>query len=126
MKKTKYGDYETYCRFPVFSNFTVYIVFTGDIQKSYTARYGTRNPPDTDNTEALLAHGGKCVHAFFQIGTCPSGTVAHEAYRAIRYMFDDFAGVRQMDNEIVAYHLGYLVQKINNFKFLLIDAGVDK
>jgi hypothetical protein len=79
MKTSKHGDYETFARFPVFSNFTVYIVFTGDLSKSYTARYGTRNPPDTDMTEALLAYSGKCAHAFFQIGNSSSGTIAHEA-----------------------------------------------
>lgn len=125
MTKTKHGDYETFARFPVFSNFTVYIVFTGDIQKSYTARYGTRRSPDTDRTEALLAYGGKCAHAIFQLGNSCSGTIAHESYHAIRYMFDDFEGVEQMDNEVVAYHLGYLVQKVTDFKCKLIDAGVE-
>lgn len=40
-------------------------------------------------------------------------TIAHESCHAIRHMLKE-SGVR-IDNEVFAYHLGYLVEKVHKF-----------
>lgn len=43
-----------------------------------------------------------------------AGTVAHEAWHCVRRMLLHMGA--DLDNEVVAYHLGYLVNKITDFK----------
>jgi hypothetical protein len=43
----------------------------------------------------------------------PCSSVAHEAWHAVRRMLD-YCGAEQ-ENEVVAYHLGYVVNKIIHF-----------
>jgi hypothetical protein len=121
-EETKFGDYETFARFPVFSNFTVYIVFTVDIRKSYEARY--TGSLDHADTEALTAYGAKHARMFFKVGDACTGTIAHESVHAIQHLLEDFADVRKIDYEVLAYHVGYLVQSVADFRNKLIDAGI--
>lgn len=124
MKVSKHGDYETIAKFPVFSNFKIHIVFTGDMEHAQKVRYGSS--AHTHDTEAMFRASDKNdAHMFFWLGAACSGTIAHESYHAIRFLMDDYAGATMMDNEVMAYHIGYLVQKITDFKCKLIDAGVE-
>ena len=117
----KYGDYERVVRFPIFSDYTVHIIFTKDIKESNIKRYGSFNVGDCDACHRSSNNGH--AHLFFKLGDCSSGNIAHEAWHAIHSLFIDFAGVGVMENEVVAYHLGHLVQEISYFKNDLIDAG---
>ena len=121
MKKTRHGDYERTIRFPVWANYAVRIVFTEDIGNSLRAR---GNPRRTESTEALHWNIGNGSVLIFKIGDCGSGTIAHECWHAIRTMLVDYCGVETMEDEVTAYHLGYLVQQVTNFKCELIDFGV--
>lgn len=120
---TKHGDYERTVIFPVWSSYTMHIIFTKDIGESRRARYG--DPGETTDARALhsSAKGGHS-HLFFRIGDATSGVIAHECWHAIRCMLVDFGGVTVMENEVTAYHLGYLVDQVIQFKGALIDANV--
>lgn len=121
MKTTRHGDYEKTVRFLVWSNYAVRIVFTHDIGKSLNAR---GNPRKTEATEALHWNIGNGSVLIFKIGDCASGTIAHECWHAIRTMLVDYCGVETMEDEVTAYHLGYLVQQVTNFRNELIDKKV--
>jgi hypothetical protein len=115
MKKTKFGDYEQKVLFEVWSNYAVHIVFTDDLAKSRIARYGSAGAAGDIGTGALFTRGnGGYGHLFFQIDAC-ARVLTHEAWHAVWAMFE-WAGVKDWDNETVAYHLGYLVGKISDFQ----------
>src|ERR1700677_4708336 len=113
VKKTKHGDYETRVLFPVFSNYDVLIVFTDDFQKSWNARFPstciTSDVPQAFHWchQPSKGHSGM----FFKIGRCSAGVVAHECWHCIRTMLLDWVQT-ELENEVVAYHLDYLVDGV--------------
>lgn len=123
MKQTKFGDYERKVVFPVWSNYTIHIVFTTNIAESRKARYGSAGESDGARALHSSAQGGHS-HLFFRIGDTPVQVIAHEAWHAVRCMLVDFGGVTVMENEVTAYHLGYLVGEVARFKNALIDANI--
>lgn len=104
MKATRFGDYERVVKFPVFADYKIHVVVTDDLQKSWNAR--CEEEYDAADVEAMYTHvdGGSII--FFRKGAS-AGTIAHESWHAIRGMLLD-AGA-ELDDEIVAYHLTYLV-----------------
>lgn len=123
MKKTRFDDYERVINFAVWSNYDVHVIFTDSIATSRKERYGTVG--QGEDAGALHTSGvGGHSHLFFKIEHCPSGVIAHESWHAVYCLMTEWAGVKDLDNETVAYHLGYLVQKIVDFRDDLIDAGV--
>jgi len=122
MRQTCHGDYERRVRFSTISDYDVKIVFCLDLGEARKARYGTTGSSDNARGLHTKAVGG-ISHLFFKLGDCPTGVVAHECWHAIHAMFE-WAGVRDFENELVAYHLGYLVQKVADFRNALIDSGV--
>src|ERR1039458_5704373 len=123
MKKTKFGDYERVVTFTVWSEYDVHIVFTEDIGRSRKARYGTYGLCDSAGALHVSAEHGH-AHIFFKLSGAPTGIIAHECWHAIYHMMIEWAGVTELDNEAVAYHLGYLVQKVIDFREALIHSGV--
>ena len=122
-KKTKHGDYEHKVTFSVFG-FVVYIVFSKDMVKSINARYPQVNTTDSDfGAMCCRKRGSPEQHIFFELGNCPVGTLAHECWHAVRYMLLDWAQC-ELDNETMAYHLGWLVDQAASFRLALIDAGL--
>jgi hypothetical protein len=125
LKLSKFGDYEKIIYFPVFSNFQVHVVFSHDLSESYRRRYG--HSVDVTRTDAFhrYTENGHS-HLFFSIGECPIGTVAHESFHVVWALLLQWAGVEKdaIDNELVAYHLGYLVNEISSYRSWLIDSGV--
>jgi hypothetical protein len=122
IKKTRYGDYERVLRFPVFAGYQVHIIFTEDIGESRRKRYGSRGGSDGAGALHSSAEGGHS-HLFYRVGVgnCNAGTIAHEAWHAVRAMLVDFSGVTIMENEVTAYHIGYLVQAVVNFQIDLMS-----
>lgn len=123
MKICKDGDYERKVTFDAWNSYDVFIVFTESIAQSRTKRYGSAGGSDGAKALHVSAEGGRS-HLFFKIGNAPSGVIAHECWHAIRRMMVEWAGVEDLDNETVAYHLGWLVGKVVDFRNDLIDAGV--
>src|SRR5271157_3190142 len=122
-KRTKYGDYERRVFFPIFSDYELHVVFTQNIVESRKARYGCSGASGDAGAMHSMAAGGH-AHLFFKIGNSPSGIIAHECWHAIYGLMKEWAGVDHFDNETIAYHLGYLVQKVNDFRNDLIDANL--
>ncbi len=122
MKTTRHGDYERKVLFPVWSNYCVHVIFTEDIAGSLKRRGREFNATSTDALHWNRGNGHSVL--MFQLGNAPSGTIAHECWHAIRTMLVDYCGVETMEDEVTAYHLGYLVQQVTNFKNDLIDFGV--
>lgn len=122
MKKTKHGDYEETVAIPTFM-YRVYVVFTNDLIKSANGRFGSTNLVLA--AEARAFHCGKDGHSylFYKLGRRKDGTeeaapgiIAHESYHAVHCMLTDWAGVKDLDEEVVAYHLTYLVDNIHDIK----------
>jgi hypothetical protein len=106
----------TTVEFPVFSDFTIHIEVASDFEKAvkkYPSIADVAGPED-HLADALTIYDGGHVCFIFLKSNTSAGTVAHEAWHAIRHMMQRM-GV-ELDNEGVAYHLSYLVDEI--FKFL--------
>lgn len=115
MKPTKHGDFEEVVKFDVWSNFKVHIIFTDDLVESRIARYETAGVAGEFGTEALFTRGaGGYGHLFFKHDAC-ARVIAHECWHAIWWMMT-WAGVKDWDNETLAYHLGYLVGRASEFQ----------
>ena len=113
-KKTKYGDYELRVKFPVFSNYTMFVVFSDDLCSARMQRYGDAGAGGESDTGAFVSRCSEGCHIFFK-PYAGAGIIAHEAHHAIRALLV-WADVKDFDNEVVAYHLGYLVNQITNFQ----------
>jgi len=113
-KLTKYGDLELTVKFPVFSNYKMFVVFSADLCASRLNRYGDAGAGGELETAAFVSICSEGCHIFLK-PSAGGGLIAHESFHAIRAMFL-WAGVEDFDNEIVAYHLGYLVDKIVKFQ----------
>ncbi|SRR6266496_1198759 len=122
-KLSKYEDYERAILFPVFSNFKVTFVFTRSFDKSARKRFGKPAPDGCDAFHHFNERHGQST-IFLKIGECPTGSLAHECYHAAYAMLARWAGVKKVDEEVMAYHLGYIVQTGINFRNDLIDYGI--
>lgn len=121
MKKTKFDDYAIYVKFAAME-YGCNVVFTENYQRSIEARGLAAGRLHTSS--ACHIHRGGDSWVFFKIGNTPVGVVAHESYHAIHHMFLDVIGAKHLDEEIVAYHLDYLVEEIMHFRNKLIDANI--
>jgi hypothetical protein len=125
VRQTKHGDYETRVLFPVFSNYDVLIVFTEDFNKSWNARF-ISSLVTSDITTAFHWHNKPSdghSRMFFKLGDCPTGVISHECWHCVRTMLIDWVGCA-LEDEVVAYHLDYLVQAVTDFKNQLIDQKI--
>ena len=111
IKKTKHDDYERIVKFPVLSNYFVHVVLTRNIAHSRKGRYGTIGEAEGAAAMSSVAVNGHGP-LFFQPSNT-AGIIAHEAWHAVFRMFE-WAGAG-LDNEMVAYHLSYLVDRIASF-----------
>lgn len=99
--------------FPVFCNYVVHVEIASDLHAAMQKYPTTRDVPLQD-TQAIVVHKDNAAHSFmFLKPTADAGTIAHESYhiarRILRYMGCE------PDNETIAYHLGYIVNKITKF-----------
>jgi len=115
VKRTKHGDFEETVKFLCWSDFKIHIIFSNDLAKSRIARYDTAGVAADSSTEALFTRGaGGYGHLFFKHDAC-ARVIAHECWHAIWWMMT-WAGVKDWDNETLAYHLGYLVGRASEFQ----------
>src|SRR5208337_1705817 len=115
VKRTKHGDFEETVKFLCWSDFKVHIIFSNDLAESRIARYDTAGVAADSSTEALFTRGaGGYGHLFFKHDAC-ARVIAHECWHAIWWMMM-WAGVKDWDNETMAYHLGYLVGRASEFQ----------
>ena len=109
---TRFKDYEKVIKFPVFADYRVHVIVTDDLQKSRDARFD--NAQSTEGLDAcccsVLNGHASCI---FLQKEASSGTIAHEAWHAVYKMFRQIGA--ELEEEMVAYHLGYLVDEIMAF-----------
>lgn len=104
--------------FPVWSNYEMVIVVTSESSLMPTVSYVSdrdfNREPDLSPTcdACTIGRAGKS-YLFFQ-ETATAGTIAHEAWHAVNHMLKGFAGA-ELEDELIAYHLGYLVDQITQF-----------
>ncbi|HXQ37228.1 MAG TPA: hypothetical protein VN843_24675 [Anaerolineales bacterium] len=99
--------------FPVLGHYRIHVIVASDVKKymaqSKLFNHVSMDGENSDTTAITLHRMGESTIILPLSAT--AGTVAHEAYHAVRKRL-----VKQdieLDNEIVAYHLGYLVNKIS-------------
>ena len=111
-KPTEYGDYATWVSFDVMANYQVRLIFTNDLVKSATARIAAPSP----DGDAFCYHvkGDGRSYIFLKFDSDES-TVAHECWHIVHRVLT-YCGVQDMDDEIVAYHLDHMVEKVYQFK----------
>jgi hypothetical protein len=104
-------------RFAVFSNFAVHIIFSDDLYDSAMkiAIRDCHNAPsdglhDIDACQIDTLHSS---YLYFK-PTVSIGTMAHESWHTVHAMLRAVGA--GLDDEVVAYHLGYTVDQVVNFK----------
>ena len=112
VRKTKVR--KTCVVFPVYSNYAVCVVVASNIPKAVS------NYPHLKTLAETGAAEGPCVFCsnthrcyMFLPPNANVRTVAHESWHAIKAIFK-FVDI-DLDHESVAYHLGYLTQKVYSF-----------
>lgn len=104
----------TYIEFPVFSGYSVHVEVTPDIAKA-VLKYPATAHADVDSETLGLTStkGGKVSFVFLKPNATP-GIIAHESWHAVENLIK-YVGA-EIESEMVAYHLDYLVDRI--FKFV--------
>lgn len=114
MKKTKYGDYATWVTFEVLANYAVRLVFTDDVRRSASERFG-HTPEGSADAFCFHPTGSPNMSYIVLPLNVTESTTAHEAWHIVNKMFH-YVNMHDFDDEIVAYHLDHLVEKIYEFK----------
>ena len=113
-KITQYGDWATWVTFDVLADYQVRLIFTNDLMKSAHERLGST--PDAGVTDGFVFNcKGKGLSYLFLRLDAPENSVAHESWHIVHRMFE-WCGVRDYDDEIVAYHIDHMVEKVYEFK----------
>lgn len=100
-------------KFPVLGEYRVRVVVTSDLKKSLE-QHGIPADADDNSTYAMAVHeDGTGYSAIFLPYGANISSVVHESWHVIRRMME-YLGI-ELDNETVAYHLGYLTEKVYNF-----------
>jgi hypothetical protein len=98
-------------------NYSVTVVVTSDINAAAKKLHliAVDEPPPADkSTGGLSRHGRDCGESYLFVKPGSSiNAVAHESWHCVRRMLL-YAGA-ELDSETVAYHLGYLAQKVHVF-----------
>lgn len=94
-------------------NWDFEIVLTKNIIP-YAKSVGYEENKDDGTTTALHMYYSDEMKSIIILNPNPkAGTVAHECWHAVRRMLLHTGC--ELDNEVVAYHLGYLVQQVHDF-----------
>jgi len=108
----KFIEYKKEVVFDALGHYKITVIKTNDMQKSIHKR--DLGEHDMELTTAITVSLNTDTHqeTFIFLSLRPkASTIAHEAYHAIRRMFKYYD--IKMENEAVAYHLGYLVERIH-------------
>jgi hypothetical protein len=110
------GDRTKTFVFPVFHNWKIKVVACEDINAALLRCKYTKDMPEPDSTAALTVHvNDEGLSYIFIPHNVSLGTTAHEVYHAVENMLKNHDV--EPRGEIVAYHLGYLVQQISDWRW---------
>lgn len=107
----------TVIEFPVFCHFTVHVEITSsfkDTMKKYKHTKDICHQCDLGADAMTISVDNEPISYIFLKPNVSVGTIAHECWHAIKNLVN-YVNVG-IENETVAYHLGYLVDKV--FKFV--------
>jgi hypothetical protein len=111
-------DRFTTIEFPVLSYYVVHVEITVDIRAAMKKYKNIKDLADEDfpgDNPACAVHVKGENFSFMFFRPNPSiNAIAHESWHVVRRIMDHLGA--DLDNEMVAYHLGYLVEKV--FKFV--------
>lgn len=114
-KKEKFFDHQGRIKLEPL-NWWLDIIYTNDIRKAREKRKKTLGKLKGKLSKTIdglcTSHKGRL--AVFIMPQSSLGTISHEAYHAVCSVFEAI-GVRDYDEELTAYHLGYIVDEIYNF-----------
>jgi hypothetical protein len=102
-------------------HYTVRFISTDNMKKSFARFEHTKSVLEDEERDWSVSSGvsvhvkGEGLSYIFVPHTCGVGTVVHEAFHCIEAMLKD-RDIPVAD-EMVAYHLGYLVQAISDFRW---------
>lgn len=94
-------------------NRNIEFVYTNNISKSRNDRsekLGILSKQLDSNIDGICCENGYNITLFVS-NKASIGVIAHEAYHAVLAIFR-YIGVDQYDEEITAYHLGYIVDEM--------------
>lgn len=111
--KKEVTEREKIIEFPVF-NYTVHLVITWDVTQSRMNRSDALGPLEPGLCSALHSYkeDESVSYLFLPVNAKP-GVVVHEAWHCIWRIWDWIGA--DFENEVVAYHIEYLVDKIHEF-----------
>lgn len=114
MKKKPVNYFIKTVELPVW-HWTVQIVFTDNVI-AYGEHRGWKAEKE-QTVNAITLFFDDSLTSVLVFGNNPSpGTIAHEVWHAVRRMLTHMGA--ELDNEVVAYHLGYLVEEVYKAKKL--------
>ena len=98
--------------FPVFSNYEVKIVFTHDFKKAMKRFEHTQDVDPIEHATGMTVNveDGEQISYIFILYGQDVDIMVHEAYHVVRNIMETFQA--EQTNEVMAYHLAYLTQKI--------------
>lgn len=98
--------------FPVFSTYEVHVILTDNVMDSRRLRDCYLGPSDSERPPRALCESRPGHSWLFIHNKADQGTIAHESFHCV-FALLNFIGAR-LDNEIVAYHLQYVVNQVND------------
>lgn len=108
------NEKEKLINFSVF-DYMVRVVYTDDMSESIKARREILGDIDCNDSDAVhLALRNKSESYLILSSDVSAGTIAHEAWHCVRRIMEYIEA--DLENEIVGYHIGYLVDEVTNFK----------
>ena len=110
----KLPDQRKIFRFPVFSDYKIVVISSNDYKKDLKRRFPNSNIDEYDHADAVTIHakGETFIYIPHKVSL---NIMVHESYHAVRRMLKYHDVVD--DNEVIAYHLGYLVQEISDWRW---------
>ena len=112
-KLTEYGDYAMWVTFEIMSCYQVRLIISKDLNRSAKARLST-SPTETNGGGFVFNVKGEGRSYLFLAHDADESTVAHECWHIVHRIMD-WCGA-ELDNEVVAYHLDHMVEKVYEFK----------
>lgn len=112
MKKPK--EKKMKFKIELFGNYIVQVIITDDLPQTLKNRWPDTYSNEPDNTHAICLHFDDNLESTMVLGMkMKVGTIAHESWHVVRRMYQEL-GV-ELDNEAVAYALGFITQKVEDF-----------
>jgi hypothetical protein len=111
----KFKERVTVFTFPVFRGYTVNIIFTNDVTAARAKRNDCLGISDFGyDVEAMHGTDGQGTSILFFQEAASAETIAHESWHAVHALMR-WVGA-SLEDEIVAYHLSYIVDQVVKFQ----------